>query len=258
MTERDVKNLKIRGRKIETDSKGMVNLNDIHRAAGFSKNQGPAEWMRLGTTHKRIERILELNTGKSRNWAKEDFKSATYAKRGAGGGTFADPRLALDYAEYLNPKLAMEVKEVFLRYKAADATLADDILDRGTDEDNEWAATRAFGRVKRFEFTKALDEHGVEGFGYGNCTNAVYGPLFDATAKKLKEKKNLPKRGNLRDAMTKDELVFVMMAETLAKGRIEEEGSQGNVECVTATKRSASHVRQAIEADLKDRQKPLV
>ena len=118
--------------------------------------------------------------------------------------------------------------------------------------------TRALARVKRNEYTKTLDESGVEGFGYANCTNAVYGQLFDATAKKLKEQKALPKNGNLRNAMTKDELVYVMMAETLAKGRIEEEKPTGNGPCTKATKRSASFVRQAIDAEKKDRQKPLV
>lgn len=166
--------------------------------------------------------------------------------------------LAAAYAGYLKPELEVEMKEVWLRYKSADATLADEVLERATDLENEWAATRALARVKRNEYTKALDEHGVEGFGYANCTNAVYGQLFDATAKKLKEQKALPKNGNLRNAMTKDELVYVMMAETLAKGRIEEERPAGNGSCARATKRSASFVRQAIDADRKDRQKPLV
>lgn len=257
MTTFDGTNLTLRGRKITADANGLICLNDIHKAAGFTKNQTPGDWTALSSTSQKTIQVLKLITGKSGNWTKNEYRSVFYAKRGAAGGTYADPRLALDYAEYLNPKLAIEVKEVFLRYKAADATLADDILDRATDAENEWAATRAFGRVKRFEYTKTLDTHGVEGFGYGNCTNAVYGPLFDATAKKLKQQKNLPKNANLRDAMSNDELVFVMMAETLAKGRIEEEGSQGNGECFTATKRSASYVRQAIEADRNDRQKPL-
>lgn len=59
--------------------------------------------------------------------------------RGAAGGTFADVRLALAYAEYLNPDLAMEVREIVLRDKAAYPTLADDILQRATPEANEGA-----------------------------------------------------------------------------------------------------------------------
>ncbi|UES51561.1 KilA-N domain-containing protein [Roseibium aggregatum] len=248
--------IKIRGKKIQIDENGLVCLNDIWEAAGFSKNQKPSDWTRLSSTRKLIEAVLTKATGKSRSWSKSDFKSVLCVKNGVG--TFADPRIALAYSEYLNPKLALEVREVFLRYKSADPTLADEVLERATDLENEWAATRALARVKRNEYTKTLDEHGVEGFGYANCTNAVYGQLFDATAKKLKEQKSLPKNGNLRNAMTKDELVYIMMAETLAKGRIEEEKPSGNGQCTKATKRSASFVREAIEADKKDRQRPLV
>ena len=79
-----MKDITIRGRKISRDINGLLCLNDIHSAAGFSKNQTPSDWMRLTTTHKRIEHVLKLNTGKSRNWAKSDFKTAYYTKRGAG------------------------------------------------------------------------------------------------------------------------------------------------------------------------------
>ena len=111
--------LVIRGRKIAVDERGRVSLNDIHSAAGFTKNQKPSDWTRLPTTSKLIEEVLKRNTGKSRNWDKSDFRTALYSKPGHGGGNFADARLALSYAEYLNPKLALEVREVFLRYKAA-------------------------------------------------------------------------------------------------------------------------------------------
>ncbi|MDR7124072.1 KilA-N domain-containing protein [Pseudotabrizicola sp. 4114] len=247
----------IRGRKIATDINGLVSLTDIHSASGFSKNRTPGDWLGLQTTTQRILRVLKLNTGKSGNWTKTDYRTATYAKRGAGGGTFADPRLALDYAEYLNPALAIEVKEVFLRYKSADPTLADEVLQRATDEQNEWAATRALGRVKRNEFTEALKQHNVSGFGYGNCTNAVYKEVLGGTSKAVLKARDLPEKTNLRDKMSKDELVYVMMAETLARQRIEDEKPTGNTPCERATQRSASFVRQAIDLDRKDRQKSL-
>lgn len=244
----------LRGRKINLDENGFVSLNDIHRSAGFSKNKRPAQWQRLPTTNSLIIATYERVVGKSH---KGKMRVSDVYKTTATG-SWAHPILAASYAGYLKPELEVEMKEIWLRYKSADATLADDVLERATDLENEWAATRALARVKRNEFTKTLDERGVEGFGYANCTNAVYGQLLDATAKKLKEQKAVPKSGNLRNAMTKDELVYVMMAETLAKGRIEEEAPAGNGPCAKATKRSASFVRQAIDAEKNDRQKPLV
>ena len=257
MTEKDAGEMIVRGRNIRVDDDGFVSLNDIYKAAGFSKNKRPFDWQRLPTTGPLIIATHERITGKSRN-SKFRTSDVYRAAAGAKGGTWAHPILAAAYAGYLSPKLEVEMKEVWLRYKSADPTLADEVLQRATDEQNEWVAVRALGRVKRNEFTSALDDHGVKGYGYGNCTNAVYQSLFDASAKKLKEQKALKPKANLRDALSKDELVFVMMAETLSRQRIEEEDPQGSGQCEKATKKSSQRVRSAIDADKNDRQKPLL
>lgn len=130
------------------------------------------------------------------------------------------------------------MREVWLRYRAADAG--------------------ALGRAKRVEFTKTLSQHGVDGYGFANCTDAVYTSLLDGTAKQLKAKKGLPTKANLRDALSKDELVSVMAAETMARMRIENEKLFGNSTCEAATKRSAARLRNAIEEDKRDTQRPLI
>jgi hypothetical protein len=66
--------LVIRGRKIAVDEQGRLSLNDIHSAAGFTKNQKPSDWTRLPTTSKLIEEVLKRNTGKTRNWDKMDLE----------------------------------------------------------------------------------------------------------------------------------------------------------------------------------------
>jgi hypothetical protein len=158
------------------------------------------------------------------------------------------------YAEDLNPKLALEVKEVFLRYKAADATLADDILERSSPEANEWAARRAIGRAVRNEYTAALAAHGViQPKDFAICTNETHRGLFDKTARQLKVARGLSKTGNLRDTMNLRELAFVMAAEALSSERIEEKKCDGPTECRTATSRSARFIRDAIESDRRDR-----
>lgn len=249
--------IKIRGKKIQTDENGLVCLNDIWEAAGFTKNQKPSDWGRLSSTHKLIDAVLTKITGKSRNWSKSEMKSVYYAKTAVG--TFADPRIALAYAEYLNPKLALEVREVFLRYKAGDAKLADEVLERASPEDNEWVAKRAMGRVVRNQYTRELDKRGIsKGFQYGNCTNETYKGLFDATAKELKTQRGLKPTGNLRDAMSMKELAFTAAAEALSIERMEDENSSGYGECRKATAKSASAIRSAIETDRKDRQSKMV
>ena len=53
--------------------------------------------------------------------------------------------------------------------------------------------------------------------------------------------------------MTMNELAFVAFGEALATERIEDEDSKGGEECRKATSRSAFFIRQAIEADRRDR-----
>ena len=241
----------IRGRPIRTDEGNLICLTDIWKAAGYSKYQSPGDWYRLPMTTKLHEAVLERITGKSRNWAKTEYRSVFYAKTGPNGGTYADVRLALAYAEYLNPKLALEVKEVFLRYKAADPALADDILERAGPEANEWAGMRALGRGTRTRYTGALKDHGAKGKDFGICTNAVYLGLFDQTAQQLKAAKGAVT--SLRDKMDTGELAYVMASEALATERIEDQDCNGGHECLVATSKSAGFIRQAIEADRRDR-----
>ena len=175
----------------------------------------------------------------------------------ANGGSWAHPVLAACYAGYLKPELEIEMREVWLRYKSADPTLADEVLQKATHEQNEWAATRAMSRAKRRQFTDTLKDHDVAGRGYPDCTNAVYKEVLGGTKKQVIEKRGLPLGTNLRDAIPKNELGYVMMAETLATERINEENPRGNGPCTFATSKSAGFVRQAIEADRKDRQKSM-
>lgn len=250
--------LTIRGRAIRFDANGLACLNDIWTAAGFTKNQRPSDWTSLGTTHARITRVLKLITGKSGNYEKQDMQRVLKTKIGANGGTYADIRLALDYAEYLNPALAIEVKEVFLRYQAADATLADDILSRASPEDNRWAGVRALSRSNRKNYTQTLKDHGVVEKGYMDCTEAVYQSLLGAKSYKIREQRGLPKGSNLRNHMDTSELSFVMAAEALTAERIADEDRRGNALCVEASRIGASAIRSALEADRRARQKRLI
>jgi len=201
----------LRGRNIRMNDEGFLSLNDIHRAAGFKKNNRPIDWFRLPTTPSLLIALHERIVGKSHH---SKFKTSDVyrAASDANGGTWAHPILAASYAGYLKPELEIEMKEVWLRYKSGDATLADEILEKANDEQNEWAATRALGRLTRNEFTATLKEHDVTKYGYGNATNAVYKEILGGTKKQVIKERGLPERSNLRDKLPKDDLVFVMMA----------------------------------------------
>lgn len=251
--------LSIRGRAIRVDENGLTCLNDIWKAAGFTKNRRPSHWQSLVTTNPRIIKVLKLITGKSGNYTKPDIQRVLRTRRGADGGTWADVRLALDYAEYLNPDLAIEVKEVFLRFKAADPTLADDIMERSDGPANEWMAKRSMSRATRLGYTDTLQNHGVTKPGeYAECTNATYRGLFGKRAKELRAERGLKKKEALRDAMDLKELATVSFAEVLSSDRIEDEECRGFSECHDATLKVSTAVRDMIDRDRKDRQKRLI
>lgn len=254
--DNEPRQLVIRGRTIRVDAGGLCCLNDIWSAAGFTKNLRPSDWAALYTTHARIERVLKIKTGKSGGYEKSDILNVLKVRRGKGGGTWAHELLALDYAEFLNPALAIEVKQVFLRFRRADPTLADEIMERSDASANEWMAKRSISRAARFGYTATLKEHGVrEPQHYAECTNATYRALFGKDAKQLKREKGVTKR--LRDAMDLKELATLSFAEVMSSDRIDEEDCAGFVECRDATTKVATAVRTMIEGDKRDRQRRL-
>ena len=251
--------LTIRGRDIRFDENGLACLNDIWTAAGFTQTQRVNDWSRLPTTLKKIERVLEIVTGKSRDYGKAEMHRVFRTVRGRNAGTYADVRLALDYAEYLNPKLAIEVKEVFLRFKSGDVTLADDVLARASAQGNEWAAKRALGRSVRLTYTGELQARGVrQGGEFGQCTNETYTGLFSRTASQLRDEKGLRKSASLRNAMSINDLVKVAFSEVLSVERMETEDSRGFTQCRLATRYAASTVRGAMDQNRRDSQPKLV
>jgi hypothetical protein len=179
-----------------------------------------------------------------------------YSKQGRGNeGTYAHPILAAAYAGYLSPKLEIEVREIWLRYRKGDATLADEILQRATAEENRWVGARAMARSQRISYTNTLKRHYVEGKGYMYCTEALYSRLLDGKSYELRARMGLGPKANLRDNLDIAELSFVMAAEALAAERIEEEHRIGNAECIEATARGAQAIKSAIENDRRNRQR---
>lgn len=245
--------------KIRVDDNGLVCLNDIHQAAGFTKNQTPADWMRLNSYLREYEALLKKNTGKSRDWTKDQIRSIVYTKTGAGGGTWAHENMALGYASYLSAALAVEIRDVFLRFKKGDETLHEEIRQNKARRDEAFEKHREVGKRVRKTYTDTLKAHGVSRpFDYANCTNETYKHLLGGTAKDLKISRNLSPKANLRDHMTLSELAYTMASEALASERIDDQGAQGYGACRDETKLAALSIKGAIDHDRKNRQRRLV
>lgn len=233
------KHLIIGGTPIRTNDDGLVSLTDIYAAAereGIADGkQSPYEWSRRDGTNFIAFVADTLNTAQRRIYQ---------SKRGKGGGTFAHWQIALAYAKYLSPQLHMQVNEVYARFKAGDVTLAEEIADRASLEDQERHAKRMAGKVARNQLTSTLACHGVSGKGFADCTNAIYKPILGGKKSEICAARNLPAKTNIRDVMDLEQLTRTSLAEIIARKRIERFNVRGNAPCATECHRAALSVAQ--------------
>lgn len=245
--------LTIRGRPINEDEHGRICLDDLWLAASAKPSKKPSYW-RIGQAARSLMGALAEKIRNSGNKAGGDLPDVIAAKPGRGNkGTFAHPILAAAYAGYLSPALEVEVREVWLRYRAGDATLADDILQRASAEANHWAGVRALARSNRVSFTDTLKAHGVVERGYMECTEATYEKLLGGRSWQIRQERGWPAKANLRDRLRSEELSYVKAAESLIAERIVDEQRQGNADCREAAMIGASAIRSAVEADRQSR-----
>ena len=123
-----MQSLVLRGKRISEDANGHICLDDIWALSGQKATKQPTRW-RATALAKSLIIALEQKIAISSIKENKPRVPTVYAKRGRGNvGTYAHPILAAAYAGYLSPKLEIEVREIWLRYRAGDATLADEIL----------------------------------------------------------------------------------------------------------------------------------
>lgn len=122
--------LELRGSRVATDELGNVCLNDLWALAGRPENKRSRDWY-PSKRAKALDEALRERIGEVLPNSRKVEASSTYytVGRGVKARTFAHPVLALDYAEYLDPNLGVDVRETFLRYRANDVRLALEIVE---------------------------------------------------------------------------------------------------------------------------------
>lgn len=140
-----------------------------------------------------------------------------------------------------------EAAKIFLQFIDASPELAESIIDRAKPEDLERIEARLKSKQIRVSFTAVLQDHGVNGIGYGLCTNAIYIPVLGGDAKQIKLAKGLGKNDNIRDNLDLFELASVGFAEALASRNIKKANAQGNNQCQKITEDSAKKVRATFD-----------
>jgi hypothetical protein len=245
--------LELRGARIKEDVHGYLCLNDLHDLSAANASKAPSKWRLLPTT-KELEKALLANGRFSSIIKKTSSGTAAYSKKGKNGGTFAHHILALAYAEYLSPELAIDVKDTYLKLRAGDVEFLDEVLEKA-EQAKKWQGTRDASKAARERFAGVLDAHGCNGGDIGYVTNAIYIVLLGGKVGDVKTARNLPANASLRDNLELKELVQTMATEVMASERIEDEDRRGRHECYDATARSAAFIKDAFDRERADRKK---
>jgi len=112
----------------------------------------------------------------------------------------------------------------------------------------EWIVTRLQGKGDRLHLTTEWRERGIEGNEFAHLTNTMYGILYDTNAKGLRKIKGLDDKESLRDNKSRIELALDSLAEISTIEIMQNNNSQGYIECNTATKDGSKIARDARNA----------
>ncbi|HLP41980.1 MAG TPA: KilA-N domain-containing protein, partial [Fibrobacteria bacterium] len=126
---------------VSVNKDGLISLTDLWKVGGEKKHQHPSRWTKNEENVRFIDEVA-----KKLNSPLEGMLKSTSGRY--SGGTFAHWQVALAYAKWLSPALHMQVNEIYARYKAGDATLAEEVIEKVENpEDLERIERRA--RAKR-------------------------------------------------------------------------------------------------------------
>ena len=152
---------------------------------------------------------------------------------------------------YLSPEAQIAINEVVVEAakEAADPSLK---MDRAIDHyrslgySKAWIADRLSGKLVRRDFTAELKDHGVNEWGYANCTNAIYEELLGGDANELRRRLQLTGNQRTRDHFNRLQLQATIFAETCAMTKLEYQTVQNNVTAETACREAGKVTDEAI------------
>ena len=237
------------GIKLNLHQEGeMVSLTDLWKSVGEIKSKAPKHWLGNETTKAFIKSAC--------TFLKVTESYLIKIKAGKGGGTYAHKHIALEYAQYLDPNLAVAVNQVFFE-RIEEEKNPHLLLERydkhykklGKTED--WIGVRIKSTITRNIFTKVLSSHGVKQEGFKNCTNAIYTPLFGGSTDVVRKYLKIDKNKSIRDNCSKLQLMAIEFSEELASANIKKNNLQGNAACEIASRNAGQIVRNALNQALK-------
>ncbi len=245
--------LSLRGSRVDEDARGNICLNDLWKLAGEPENLRPTNWHRQKRAQA-LEMALQERIMFEKHSPDHPEEISTYYVAGRGGGakTFAHPVLALDYSEALNPALGVEVKEIFLRYRADDISLANDILDRiaeQVEEDEFRVHNRTEMTVRNRELAQEGARAGCTKWDYAELHNSGYrGLYFGLDADGIHRLKKLTKNQKILDHMNAAEGAANVFRVTQAKVAMQQRKPKTPQEAFDIAHEAGVETRKAMKA----------
>ena len=156
-------------------------------------------------------------------WIKTTNAKGIISKRGKyGGGTFAHPDIALEFASWIDPAFKLYLIKEFERLKYKESY----------QQKAEWSVRRSLAKTNYRIHTDSIKEYIVpkltdkqKAFAYASEADIINVALFGITAKEWRES-NPQMEGNIRDSANILHLVVLSNLEVLNANMIEEEKSQ--------------------------------
>ena len=168
-------------------------------------------------------------------WIKETNAKGMISKRGKyGGGTFAHPDIALEFASWIDPAFKLYLIREFERLKYKESY----------QEKIEWSVRRSLSKTNYRIHTDSIKENIVpqltdkqKQFIYANEADVINVALFGITAKEWREN-NPDLSGNIRDYTDILHLIVLSNLEVLNASMIENNITQSQrLEKLNATAR---------------------
>jgi KilA-N domain len=240
----------VRGVKVTEDEQGYVCLNDMWSAAGSPENKRANEWHR-GKRVAGLQSALEARIAEISRRSPKEVAGSTYyvAGRGVKAKTYAHVLLAMDYAEFMEPAIGVEMREVFVRFKKGDVTLALEIMKGITDQaeyDVERVALRQSVRDFNTLAAGVAQGAGVSDFPAYNGAGLL--GLYTMTKAQLLKHKGLPPDAHHLDHAGHEELAANQFKATQAIAKIKREGIKGQ----EAAEAVHNQVAQAVRGTIKE------
>ena len=188
-------------------------------------------WEELSNEHFKLAEFREFKndsatqsfTMSPSRWIKETNAKGMISKRGKyGGGTFAHPDIALEFASWIDPAFKLYLIREFERLKHKESY----------QQKVEWSVRRSLAKTNYRIHTDSIKENIVpklteqqKTFVYANEADIINVALFGMTAKEWREN-NPELEGNIRDYANVLYLIVLSNLEVLNANMIEEGISQ--------------------------------